>query len=171
MILRMLVTTISAVTACLAMASVATAAGSPPTAPVPGRDSFHGRITSATGRLREDRDGVQLALLRTTGGDPKAVTITLVGRRCHHRRHCSRVAGTLRGTMVSRPSRPDIGEQFALSLKGNVRPLGHVTARGTAHGTGFITYGYESLDLTLADASASVTIDAQSARVPGFTSP
>ena len=171
MILPMLVTTIPAVTAFLAIASVAAAADSPPTAPVPPWDSFHGQITSATGKLTEDRDTIQIELLRTTGGDPKAVKITLAGRRCQHRRRCSRVAGTLRGTMIPRASRPDAGEQFALRLKGNVRPLGHVTARGTAHGTGFITYGYESLHLTLTDASASVTIDAQSGRVPGFTSP
>jgi hypothetical protein len=176
MILPMLVKTIPAVTACLAIASVAiasgaTAADSPPTAPVPPRDSFRGQVTSATGKLKEDRDRVQIELLRTTGGDSRAVTITLAGPRCHHRRHCSRVAGTLRGTMIPRASRPDAGEQFALCLKGNVRPLGHVTARGTAHGTGFITYGYESLHLTLTDASARVTIDAQSGRVPGFTSP
>ena len=61
----MLVTPIPAVTAFLAIASVAAAADSPPTAPVPPWDSFHGQITSATGKLTEDRDTIQIELLRT----------------------------------------------------------------------------------------------------------
>jgi hypothetical protein len=163
--------TILAVTACLAIAPIATAADSPPTAkPVPRRDSFHGRITSATGKLKRDPDRIQIKLRRTTG-DRTAVTVTLAGRPCHHRTRCSRIAGTLTGTMIRLASNPDTGEQFALTLHGHVRPLGNITARGTAHGTGFIAYGYESLHLTLANASARVTIDAQSGRVRGFTSP
>jgi hypothetical protein len=172
MIVPMLVKTIPGVIACMVIAPLATAANSPRTAQrVPRRDSFHGRITSSTGKLTENRERVRIELLRTAGGGPNAVTITLAGQPCHGRRHCLRVAGTLIGTMIPRAYVPDVGEQFALSVKGNVRPLGHVTARGTVHGTGFIRYGYESLHLTLTDGSASATIEAQSGRVPGFTSP
>ena len=79
--------------------------------------------------------------------------------------------GTVTGTMLKQTSLPDTGARFAIAGAGRVKPLGHVSVSGTAHGTGFIARGYESLNLTLSNAKHHVTVTAQSGLVPGFTSP
>jgi hypothetical protein len=58
-----------------------------------------------------------------------------------------------------------------VSVAGYLRPLGYVTVTGTAHGTGFISRGHETMLLTVSGGGTSVAVDASSAEVPAFTSP
>jgi hypothetical protein len=82
------------------------------------------------------------------------------------------LSGRLVGTLTAGPRQvPDVGQSFTIRATGTVKPLGHVAATGTVHGTGFIAHGHESLRLRLARAGGSVTIDGVSGLVPGFTSP
>jgi hypothetical protein len=66
---------------------------------------------------------------------------------------------------------PDAGAGFAVSGSGTIRPLGRVHVSGSAHGTGLIASGHETLRLTLRARSGEVVVSAQSGLVPGFTSP
>jgi hypothetical protein len=95
----------------------------------------------------------------------------VAGRSCGGHKRCLRLAGTLSGTINNQPARPDRGQTFAIRASGAVAPLGTVSASGSGQGTGFIRNARESLRLTLLVRGGTVSITAESGRVPGFTSP
>jgi hypothetical protein len=66
---------------------------------------------------------------------------------------------------------PDTGTSFTIMASGKLKPLGPVSATGTAQGTGFIARGYASMQLTLTAGNGTVTYQAQAGPVGGFTSP
>jgi hypothetical protein len=85
---------------------------------------------------------------------------------------CTELDGVLSGRLSSSPGGPpDTGHAYALTAAGRVLRLGHVTARGELEGTGFIAHGYELMKLTLNSSSGSVTVEARSGPVKGFTKP
>jgi hypothetical protein len=79
--------------------------------------------------------------------------------------------GTLTGTLTRMSTIPDVGASYALSASGRVKPLGHVSATGQVHGTGFIMRGHETLTVRLSNSRGEVDLQAQSPVVPGFTTP
>jgi hypothetical protein len=135
---------------------------------VPAKDSFSGRLASASGRYQHDGGNVSFALHVAKSGN---VRITLSGRSCSHRANCLDLSGTLFGKLTRVPSNPDVGKSFLLSGVGTVKPLGSVSAGGDVHGTGSIVNGHETLRLTLTGSHGKVTVNAHSPLVPGFTSP
>jgi len=136
------------------------------------KDLFTGRITAATGKFAGDRDVVTIILAPGRGQATRHLTATITGAACTGKPHCVQLAGKLTGTITSGPIRvPDVGRSFAIAATGTIKPLGHVSATGTVQGTGFIANGHESLKLRLTRHGASITIDATSGQVPGFTSP
>src|SRR5207302_1262730 len=100
-----------------------------------------------------------------------SVTLRLVGRRCRGASHCLNLRGTLTGTLTEGSANPDAPKPFTIDSSGNVKPLEQASATGNGRGTGYIYRGHERLTLTLTAANGSVTIEAHSARVPGFTNP
>jgi hypothetical protein len=151
-----------------AMAAVALAAPSH----VAPKDSFRGTISIARGAFVGDngRVSMQIGAGQSTTGT-RTATLEISGRRCHGAQACVRLTGTLTGRLTRMSTIPDVGESFALSASGRVRPLGHVSATGQVHGTGFIMRGHETLTLRLSNSRGEVDLQAQSPLVPGFTSP
>jgi hypothetical protein len=142
-------------------------------AAVPAKDSFHGRITRATGRFSSDRAMVAIALHipRSTDGT-RTLRMTLTGPACGTAPHCLALSGTLKGTISARPGTiPDVGRRYGISVSGTLDRLGHVTATGTVTGVGFIREGHEGLTLDITAARGKLTVAAVSGEVPGFTSP
>lgn len=139
---------------------------------VPPKDSFTGHITFATGEFTGDRGSVTI-LLRTGHSVAARSQLTLVldGRRCAKGTHCIQLAGVLTGMLVAKPTGPDRGQVFTIAADGMIRPVGLVLATGGVRGTGLISYGHEPLHLTLSAPAGRVAIDAESGKVPGFTSP
>jgi hypothetical protein len=154
--------------ACLASAATAIAGVATPT----GENSFHGRITSATGRLAGHHGRVRIGFFPTASNtDTRSLRIAIRPRTCSVAKGCVRLRGTLNGSITRVQSIPDTGSQFTITAHGTVRPLGQVTASGTAHGTGNARFGYESVRLTLTGGGGAVTVTGTSGRVPGFSSP
>ncbi len=147
-----------------------TSAATPP--PARG-DAFKGTITAATGRLAGDRGHVAIVLAHAPVGSNASTSLTLSirGTSCAGHPSCLRLTGSLRGRMTLVHSLPDVGHRFEITARGTVKPLGHVTASGTAAGTGFIRSGHTGLNLTLRNATGTVTIEVQSGPVPGRTDP
>jgi hypothetical protein len=156
------------VAAALSLAAAGSAVASAAGAKVSAKDRFAGRIVGAKGSFAGDRGTVVILLVP---GANSTVTVALSGHRCATTRHCLRLSGTATGTITERQSIPDVGRTFTIRASGIVTPLGATAQSGTGHGTGFILYGHEQLQLRLSAASGTVTIDAQTGRVPGFTSP
>jgi len=162
----------------LALAAVAVAVAVPaaalagPSAPTPAKDSFTGRVTAATGIFARDHGAVTIALAPRPGNALRRLTLTLRGAPCSGKGQCVQLSGKLTGTLAPGPMRvPDAGRSFTIAATGTIKPLGHVSATGTVHGTGFIANGHENLRLLLMRAGGTVTIEATSPPVPGFTSP
>jgi hypothetical protein len=143
--------------------------------PVPARDRFTGAIDTvmATGSYEGDNGKVKLHLVPTTSSrSPRRVAVVIASVPCHHFQGCLPLHGTLTGTMTLVPATiPDTGARATLDLSGQIAPMHKVTAHGTVQGTGFIYRGHETLTLTLTNRRGSVTVDARSALVPGFTMP
>jgi hypothetical protein len=140
------------------------------TAPnVPIRDSFRGHVKTATRSLSHDQGAVGIDLAHLGSN---RIRLTFRGRGCGATNHCLQPSGTLTGTMMQASHRvPDTGTSFAIKASGKLKPLGHVSATGTAQGTGFIARGYTSMQLTLTAGHGTVTYEAQAGPVGGFTSP
>jgi hypothetical protein len=136
---------------------------------VPAKDAFKGHVRTATGTLSQVHGAVGIDLVHT---GPGKVKLIFRGRGCGGKNHCLQPSGTLTGTMTPVFKRtPDIGTSFTINVSGKLAPLGHVSATGTAQGTGFIVHGYDYLQLKLATRQGTVAYDAQSGPVQGFTSP
>ncbi|HWH11592.1 MAG TPA: hypothetical protein VG165_10740 [Solirubrobacteraceae bacterium] len=139
-------------------------------ASTPAKDAFTGSVTAVTGSLHGERGSVAITI--QFAGGPLPATLTIRPRTCPKGHRCVEVSGRLRGTFsLNGPRIPDVGASYAIRASGTIAPLGHAVATGTVSGTGFIAHGRETLDLKLTGASATITIDAQSRLVPGFTSP
>jgi hypothetical protein len=149
--------------------ALALAASSGAVAP---KDSFRGRVTAGSGRFRSDngQTSIKVHVAQSNTGT-RLVTLIIGYRRCATAARCLQLSGTLRGTLTQSHSIPDAGASFALSASGKVRPLGHVSAIGQVHGTGFVMHGRETMTVQLADSRGQVTVQAQSPQVPAFTSP
>jgi hypothetical protein len=154
-------------------AAIALAGAAAPSASVPAKDSFSGRIVTGTGIYSGDSGGVAIELsVPPSGPKQRPITVTLRGKSCGGAQHCLRLRGGTRGTLTLMRTRvPDVGSGFALKAAGSVTPLGHTSITGTVHGTGFIARGHDTMSVTLTNTRGSVTVTASSATVPGFTSP
>lgn len=139
---------------------------------VPARDRFQGSVSSATGTFAGHTGRARVYLRPLGGGATRSVTITFAGLPCAGASRCLDLSGTARGALAPGPGHtPDVGHGYVLSAVGSIRPLGRTRVIGGVHGTGFIAHGQEMLTLTLTTGSGSVTIEARSAPVRGFTSP
>ena len=139
---------------------------------VPSKDSFHGKITTARGSFVGDSGHVSLQVnVSQSSTATRTATVILTGRPCHGSGGCIRLNGVLTGTLTRMPTIPDVGASFAVRASGRIKPLGHVSATGLLHGTGFIMHGHETLTLRLSNSRGEVDLHAQSPAVPGFTSP
>lgn len=137
-----------------------------------GRDYFTGSIRSGSGAYAGNTGRIHIYLQPTGRGLRRSATITLAGLPCTGATHCLDLSGRLGGTLTASAVHiPDVGRGYALTGTGSVHPLGRVTGRGQVQGTGFIARGHESLTLTLTGGSGSVTVQALSSTVGGFTSP
>jgi hypothetical protein len=164
----------AAVVAAACLTACGAAAGMPAahTAAVAPRDAFTGTVAGGNGRYTRPNGRLEIALAPTGSAATRPLRITLTGTRCGARARCLRLTGTVHGTIARRLGGiPDVGQSFTIAASGTISPLGRVSISGTAHGTGNIMYGHESMTLKLSDAKGSVTVSAASGRVPGFTSP
>jgi hypothetical protein len=145
----------------------------PATAPATRGDALKGTITAATGRLAGERGDVSIVLSHPPrgGNASTSLTLSILGAGCAGQPHCLSLNGRLSGRMTLLHSLPDVGHRFDIGARGTVTPLGHVEATGITAGTGFIRSGHTELDLTLQSASGTVTVEGQSAPVPGRTDP
>lgn len=139
----------------------------------PAKDTFHGAVAKATGGLSADRGDVTILLHVTQSTEAsRHLELALVGAACGTAPHCLRLTGTLAGTISARPGTiPDVGRHYELSVSGQSGTLGRVSGSGSVSGVGYIRQGHEGLTLTLAAKRGSLTINAVSPTVPGFTSP
>jgi hypothetical protein len=145
----------------------------PDPAPVAAADTFHAAVIGATGRFSGD-GGSATVLLRRGPGPRTAttsVTIGVHGVSCSSAQHCLHLGGQLIGQMTPQRSLTDVGHSYLLTAVGTVSPLGHVSASGTAAGTGFIRSARTRLTVTLHASGGTITLSGQSPEVPGFTSP
>jgi len=136
-------------------------------------DTFHATVTGASGRFAGNHGTATIVLHRGLGSRSAqtSVTISFHGVSCHSARRCLRLEGQLAGMMTPQRSLTDVGHSYALTLAGTVAPLGHVSASGTATGTGFIRSGHTRLAVTLHAGAGTVRLSGQSAAVPAFTNP
>ena len=138
----------------------------------PAKDSFAGKITTATGRFSGDRGSATIVLVPGPGQASRHLGVTIKGTVCARKVACVPLVGKLTGTLAPGPrTNPDVGRRFTITGAGTIKPLGHVSATGTVQGTGFIKNGHESLTLKLTNSGGTVTIVGTSGPVPGFTSP
>jgi hypothetical protein len=157
--------------ALLAVASSAVAIGAP-SRHVPARDSFRGRITSATGQFKGDHGRVTIYMhVPESGATTRKLRLTLVGAQCGSAKNCLTLSGAAKGTLTRKSYIPDTGMRFTVQATGTVVPMGHISATGHVHGTGFTPTGHERMHLTLMCPDGQITIDAHSPVVKGFTSP
>jgi hypothetical protein len=154
-----------------AVASAGSAVASAGGPKVAAKDRFAGRIVSGTGSFAGDHGSVVILLARGRTTTSPSLTVTLRGRTCAGTDHCLRLSGTVAGTISERQTIPDVGRTFTIGASGTVGPLGATSVHGIGHGTGFILDGHEQLQLRLSAAGGTVSIAAQTGRVPGFTSP
>jgi hypothetical protein len=139
---------------------------------VPAKDSFEGSLRSGTGAYAGITGRAHVYLRPEGDGARRSVTLTLVGLPCAGASHCVALSGTVHGTLAPGPREvPDVGHGYVLSGAGSVDPLGRATVRGGVTGTGFIARGQETLTLILTGVSGSITLEAMSPTVHGFTSP
>jgi hypothetical protein len=139
----------------------------------PAKDSFTGQISKASGRWAADDGQLGIDLATPSSGlITRKLMLTFHGRRCGTSRHCVKLTGTVRGTLTAVfGGNPDAGRGFSVHASGTLKPLGHVSASGTVHGTGFIAHGRIEMTLALRTSTGKLTVTAQSGLVNGFTSP
>jgi hypothetical protein len=139
---------------------------------VPTKDTFSGAIVAASGALSGDRGTVTVLLhVGSSATASRRLSLTIRGAACGARKSCVRLSGTPTGSLRARSSIPDTGHRYIVSASGPIAPIGRAAVTGTVTGTGFIRRGREQLRLTLRTAHGTITIDAQSAELPGFSSP
>lgn len=163
------------VTVCLAavLAAGGSAAAAASSASTPAKDTFHGSITKATGKLANDRGTVTILMHVAQSTDAvRPVALGISGPTCGRAQHCLRLTGTLSGTISAHPTTiPDAGKRYSLSATGSLAKLGRASATGLVAGVGFIRVGREGLTLELRTRLGDVTVSAVSPKVPAFTSP
>jgi hypothetical protein len=138
----------------------------------PVQDTFTGFISSATGAYAGRRGQFRVYLHPRGSGLTRDVRAVFVSQCAASSQDCTGLDGTVLGTLRGKVGRvPDVGRDYTLRATGRVNPLGHITVRGAVDGTGFISSGHEAMSLTLKGSSGSVTVEAHSAVVKGFTSP
>ena len=138
----------------------------------PARDSFTGTILSGTGAYSHAHGRVIVHLHPRGSGTARPIRVVVIGRCGGGSHHCTALNGAVSGRLTpAGPRLPDVGHGFKLSGAGRVTPLGHVTLRGAVSGTGFIAHGHEQLTITLSSSSGSMTVQAVSGPVKGFSSP
>ena len=140
---------------------------------VPAKDSFRGRITDATGKFKGDHGRVAIYIhAPRSNAATRKLKLTIVGRGCQGASQCMMLSGAPTGTITTKPgSNPDSGKPFTIQASGAVTPMGQASVAGTGHGIGFMVKGREQMQLTLTSPDGQITVAAQSAEVPGFTSP
>jgi hypothetical protein len=139
----------------------------------PPRDTFVGSIVSATGAYSGYRGQARVYLHPSGSGRTRPARVVLRADCVTSRGHCrAKLDGTLRGTLTAAGrTLPDTGIRDILRANGRIGPLGNATARGWVQGTGFIAHGHELMQITLRTASGSITLQARSLALTGFTSP
>ncbi len=138
----------------------------------PARDSFTGTIISGTGTYSHARGRVRVNLHPRGSGRARPTRVVVIGLCGEAQQGCTELHGRLDGTLSAAGARvPDVGHGFNLAGAGRVSPLGQVTLRGGVSGTGFIARGHEEMRITLSSRSGSVTVQAISGPVKGFSSP
>jgi hypothetical protein len=155
----------------LVVASASVAIGAP-ARHVPARDTFRGRITSATGQFKGDQGRVTIYVhVPESAATTRKLTLTLVGVQCEGAENCLTLSGAAKGTLTRRSYIPDTGMRFTIRASGTVMPMGQTSVTGRVHGTGFTATGRERMQLTLTCADGQITVDAHTREVKGFTSP
>ena len=153
------------------LAGLAGAAGVAMAGAVPAKDRFSGRITSATGYWRPDHGRVHIELsLAASSKQTRRMTLSVRGAACGRTRHCLDLSGRMAGSITRRfVPIADIGASETVRGAGGLKPLGQTSLSGTIGGTGMIARGRETMTLTLATSRGTLTIQATSPVVPGFT--
>jgi hypothetical protein len=138
----------------------------------PARDTFTGSISSGRGSFSGAGGHVTVYLHPHGSGKQRTVRIVFRGRCAASASTCTKLNGALSGQLSSpRRGPPDIGHAYTLTGTGRVSPLGQAELRGEVVGTGFITHGHELMRVTLTSPSGTVTVQATSGPVKGFTTP
>jgi hypothetical protein len=130
--------------------------------------SFTGTVKTKHGAHAGASHPVRVVLRRSATAHHFTATLTASG--CTGSATCPH--GSLAGTWAAKtstPGGPDAGTDDVLKAAGSITPLGHVTATGTADGTGFIARGRQTLHLTLHGDGTTLTVSALSGDVPSFT--
>ncbi len=136
------------------------------------RDSFRGSVASASGAYAGEGGRVELSLQVRGSGVSRPITLVFRSLPCRGAPQCVQLDGALTGHLVALPGGPpDTGRGFTITAAGRLTTLGHVTAAGIGHGTGFIARGHELLDLALTSHSGRITLRTLSGTVRGFSSP
>lgn len=138
---------------------------------VPARDRFTGTLHGGTGSLAGARDVVEVRLQAPGRTGTRRLTLWIVSTGCPAGATCAHLSGSLRGQLRPVRALPDVGHRYAIAASGSLGPVGVMTAAGTVAGTGNISSGFESLELTLIGRHGSARLNAHSSRVPAFTSP
>lgn len=138
----------------------------------PAQDSFTGAILAGIGAYSGAHGRVKIDLHPRGSGQARPTRVVVIGHCGPASQHCTELNGAITGTLTpAAPRVPDAGRGFNLAGTGRVSPLGHVTLRGSVSGTGFISHGHELMKITLSSRSGSVTVQAVSGPVNGFTTP
>src|SRR5262245_5573633 len=158
-----------ALTAIFAVTLAGVVAGDPPS----GNDVFTGSIEHGTGAYRAAQGTVLIVIsLGDSTRASRPLTLTFAGTPCAPGgTACVVLDGIVHGRARPQRSIPDTGEILRLHARGRVSPLRRVRIAGTAHGTGFVSSGRETMALSIADRRGTIRLTAQSEPVPGFTSP
>jgi hypothetical protein len=148
------------------------AAGDPPSV----NDAFAGRIEHGTGAYRAAQGTAQIVIslgAATATFGSRALTLTFAGTPCvPGGTDCVVLDGIVHGRATPQRNRvADLGALLHLHARGKVGPLRRVRIAGTVHGTGFIVSGREMMSLSIAGRRGTLMVTAESASVPGFTSP
>jgi hypothetical protein len=139
----------------------------------PARDHFTGSISRGTGSFAGTQGAVSIRVfVGPQIGSFRAFSLAIGPLPCTAGGHCTSLSGRASGH-AARAGEPiaDVGITLRFRAAGRVSPIGHVSATGVVRGTGFIARGHEWLQLSLTGRAGSVTIEALSPLVPGFTTP
>ena len=147
------------------LAGVAIAKGTSP------NHMFVGSVQRGTRAYRNAQGTVYMAISLGAHRRPARFRLTFEGTRCPDETSCLALSGVVRGRATPRRGVPDSGALLGLRGHGFVSLLGPVGVRGVVRGTGFIETGHEIMMLTIAGRRGTLLVAAESASVPGFTSP
>jgi hypothetical protein len=135
-------------------------------------NSFRGSVASASGAYAGEGGRVEVTLQARGSGVSRPITLVFRSLPCRGAPQCVQLDGALTGHIVARPGGPpDTGRSFTITAAGRLTTLGHVSAAGIEHGTGFIARGHELLDLALTSRSGRIALRTLSGSVGGFSSP